>query len=115
METIFLSLDQSTLQFYRRIADAVGLPLERVLSDALFKLAGELSLEAEICSGAMGKGSGYKAALDLPSGLECDTGRIAEGTAAVDLTITFHAEKPCHGLAPQLCGEVLVADIGIKE
>jgi len=46
METIFLSLDQSTLQFYRRIADAVGLPLERVLSDALFKLAGELSLEA---------------------------------------------------------------------
>ena len=29
-----------------RIAEAAGLPVESVLSDALFKLAGELSLEA---------------------------------------------------------------------
>ena len=97
--------------------DAAWILSADLLVDAIYGTGfrGELSLEAEICSGAMGKSHGYKAALDLPSGLECDTGRIAEGTAAVDLTITFHAEKPCHGLAPQLCGEVLVADIGIKE
>ena len=88
-----------------------------LLVDAVYGTGfrGELSLEAEICCGAMSKSSGYKVALDLPSGLECDTGRVADGTAAVDLTVTFHAAKPCHELAPQICGEVLVADIGITE
>ena len=42
--TIFL--DTEVEEFYRQLAEAVGLPLEQVLSDALFKLAGELSLEA---------------------------------------------------------------------
>ena len=46
MEAFQISLDQTTAQFYRRIACAAGLTLEQVLQDALFKLAGELSLEA---------------------------------------------------------------------
>ena len=46
MESIILFLDDATLQFYRKIADTVGLPVESVLTDALFKLAGELSLES---------------------------------------------------------------------
>jgi len=46
MESIVLLLDDATLRFYRRVAEAAGLPVEAVLSDALFKLAGELSLEA---------------------------------------------------------------------
>lgn len=46
MESITLALDPCTLQFYRAVAQSAGLPLERVLSDALFKLAGELSLQA---------------------------------------------------------------------
>ena len=43
---ITLRLDPSVVLFYTRIAGTAGLPLEQVLSDALFKLAGELSLEA---------------------------------------------------------------------
>ena len=46
MMPITLSLDPAIVRFYTRIADAAGLPLEQVLADALFKLAGELSLEA---------------------------------------------------------------------
>ncbi len=46
MESITLSLEPGTLAFYRAVAQSVGLPLETVLSDALFKLAGELSMEA---------------------------------------------------------------------
>ena len=42
--TIFL--EPATAVFYTRLAEAVGFTLEQVLSDALFKLAGELSLEA---------------------------------------------------------------------
>jgi len=43
---ITLRLDPSVVLFYTRIATITGLPLDKVLSDALFKLAGELSLEA---------------------------------------------------------------------
>ena len=43
---IMIHLEPEVLRFYTRVSDAVGIPLETVLSDALFKLAGELSLEA---------------------------------------------------------------------
>ena len=46
MTAVTLILDPSVALFYSKIAQKAGLPLEQVLSDALFKLAGELSLEA---------------------------------------------------------------------
>ena len=46
MTEITLHLDPAVILFYNRIASVVEKPLEQVLSDALFKLAGELSLES---------------------------------------------------------------------
>ena len=46
MSRVTIVLDPSCEIFYRRIAAQAALPLETVLQDALFKLAGELSLEA---------------------------------------------------------------------
>ena len=46
MTNISLSLEPEVALFYTRIALATGRSLEQVLRDALFKLAGELSLEA---------------------------------------------------------------------
>ena len=46
MTEVTLQLDPAAVLFYKRIAAAAGLSLEQVLSDALFKLAGELSLQA---------------------------------------------------------------------
>ena len=46
MTEIKLCLDPAVVLFYTRISLLTGLPLEQVLSDALFKLAGELSLES---------------------------------------------------------------------
>ena len=43
---ITLRLEPSVALFYTRVAAAVGVPMEQVIADALFKLAGELSLEA---------------------------------------------------------------------
>ena len=43
---IELDLEPEVALFYARIARAQGISLEQVLRDALFKLAGELSLEA---------------------------------------------------------------------
>ena len=46
MSQVTLILDPCVVLFYSRIASVTGFSLEQVLSDALLKLAGELSLEA---------------------------------------------------------------------
>ena len=46
MTEVTLLLEPAVVLFYTRIAQNAGISLEQVLSDALFKLAGELSLEA---------------------------------------------------------------------
>ena len=46
MTQVTLLLEPSVALFYSHIAESVGYSLEQVLCDALFKLAGELSLEA---------------------------------------------------------------------
>lgn len=46
MEEFLICLDPVTAKFYDRVARAADLTTEQVLQDALFKLAGELSLEA---------------------------------------------------------------------
>ena len=43
---VTLLLDPAVVLFYEKIAAAAEKPLETVLCDALFKLAGELALEA---------------------------------------------------------------------
>ena len=43
---ITVPLDPAVVLFYTRVATHTGKTLEQVLSDALFMLAGELSLEA---------------------------------------------------------------------
>lgn len=46
MTQVTLNLDPAVALFYTRIALSTGRTVEQVLCDALFKLAGELSLEA---------------------------------------------------------------------
>lgn len=56
--------------------------------------------------------------VDIPSGVDGDTGQKRKGIAfQADLTVTFCCPKPGHLLMPgrQLCGEVVVADIGITD
>ena len=55
-------------------------------------------------------------AIDLPSGIDCDSGRIWDTCFDAQLTVTFIALKPCFLLPPgsDYCGEVIVADIGVK-
>ena len=46
MTEVTLLLEPAVALFYTKIAVQAGLPVEKVLSDTLYKLAGELSLEA---------------------------------------------------------------------
>lgn len=75
---------------------------------------GDLRPGAMLAARWMNTAPGAVLALDIPSGVECDTGRVAPGAVQADCTVTFHAAKPCHTLAVAQCGEVVVADIGIR-
>ena len=46
MVSVTLTLDPAVAAFYIEVAKQAQLPLAQVLSDALFKLAGEISIEA---------------------------------------------------------------------
>lgn len=46
MVSITITLDPVVAGFYEHVAQLAQLPVETVLSDVLYKLAGELSLEA---------------------------------------------------------------------
>ena len=46
MTQVTLLLEPSVVLFYTKIAESAGISMEQVLCDALFKLAGELSMEA---------------------------------------------------------------------
>lgn len=54
-------------------------------------------------------------AVDVPSGVDGDTGQVRGTAAHAALTVAFHAPKPGHYLEPgaSLAGELIVAPIGI--
>jgi NAD(P)H-hydrate epimerase len=57
----------------------------------------------------------YVVSVDIPSGLDSDTGRPKEVSVLADITVTFAYEKIGHAIYPgkSYCGKVITADIGI--
>ncbi|MCH8996707.1 MAG: NAD(P)H-hydrate dehydratase, partial [Proteobacteria bacterium] len=88
--------------------------------DALFGAGLSRPLEgaARAAVEAVNAGGLAVAAVDVPSGVAGDSGAlVGEVAVRAALTVTFSRKKPGHLLLPgrTLCGEVVVADIGIPE
>lgn len=52
-------------------------------------------------------------AVDLPSGVDADTGEVHDPSVAADVTVTFGVRRNAHLLAAPRCGRVELIDIGI--
>ena len=55
----------------------------------------------------------FKIAIDIPSGLDPDTGNASDKCVKVDVTITFHKMKIGMPKRKDMCGTILVEKIGI--
>jgi len=89
-----------------------------VIVDAVFGIGftGEPPAEIVEIFELVNTSSGFKVGVDIPSGVDADTGMVA-GAIMCDLTVTFAAPKLGHILPPGrfFCGRLKVADIGIPK
>lgn len=107
----------------------LGIGLNRPLDPALNGFLGDLAISFDTVPG---RSAGRLVALDVPTGLDADTGlprvlgqdgrpRQAIGHGGIaykaDLTITFHSLKPGHLLAqgPSICGRTRVGGLGLAD
>ncbi len=60
------------------------------------------------------KSNSFVVSVDVPTGLNADSGEYDVAVKA-DLTVTFHRVKPGIIRSKDLCGEVVIKDIGIPE
>ncbi len=70
---------------------------------------------ADVPIEAMNDGGAPVVAADIASGVDASTGEVEGAAVAADVTVTFHAAKLGHWIAPgkERTGELRVADIGI--
>ena len=59
------------------------------------------------------KSNAFKLAVDVPSGVDPDTGNKNSPHVVVDITVTFHRMKVGMPKAKDVCGEIFVEKIGI--
>ena len=74
---------------------------------------GPLRPDAAELVDAVGAAGAPIVAVDLPSGVDPDTGAVDGPAVTAAATVTFGALKPVHVLAPHRCGPVHTVDIGI--
>ncbi len=90
-----------------------------ILVDAVFGFSfyGALKPEMADVFSQFNAADGLKFAIDIPSGVYCDSGLCDPHCIRADYTIAVSALKPAHILHPasDCCGDIIVAGIGIPE
>lgn len=107
----------ATLGLAVRPFDTARPPAAPVVVDALLGTGarGAPRGAAEAAVRALSAAQGAVVSLDVPSGVDADTGRVAGPAVCADLTVTYHGDKVGLRVDPGRAhaGEVVVADIGI--
>lgn len=87
--------------------------------DAVYGIGfkGELKPQIRILFSLIEKYNVETVAIDVPSGVDCDTASADTSAIKADLTVTFFQKKLCHVLYPAYknCGRTILVDIGTPE
>ncbi len=90
-----------------------------VIVDAVFGIGFNRTPDTAICNAFkfMSSLSAYRIAIDIPSGIYCDTALCSTDFFKADMTISFIGYKRCHIHPPasSFCGEVINCAIGVPE
>ncbi len=116
----------NALQFLRE-----SIPICEVYDSALIpqKITADLVIDALLGTGTKGTlrppilqlvkkiniMNTFRLAIDVPTGIDADTGEVLGDAVKADLTITFHKSKRGFKKAKKYCGEMLVKDIGLPK
>ena len=102
----------ATIKLEPSVIAGAELIVDAVFGAGLSKPVGGLIADTLRAAEASGKPI---VAVDLPSGLAGDVGQPLGFAAKCAVTVTFHRKKPAHVIEPGrgLCGQVVVADIGL--
>lgn len=88
-----------------------------IIIDALFGtgFSGEFRAPYDEIAEMINSDIAMKISLDIPSGVNAQTGLCAKNSIKANFTVAFEAAKPGHLLLPgkELCGQTEVVDIGI--
>jgi hydroxyethylthiazole kinase-like uncharacterized protein yjeF len=86
-----------------------------VLVDGIVGIGGRPGLRGDAVAALEAFPGALVVAVDTPSGVEVDTGRIDGPHVRADLTVTFGTHKICHLVDPaaEACGVVHLVDIGL--
>jgi len=99
------------------ISDSAAIPAIEadIIIDALLGTGTKGKLQAPIRQvvNTINAASGFKLAIDVPTGIDSDTGEVLGNAVQADLTVTFHRAKLGLKNAKKYTGEVVVGDIGL--
>jgi hydroxyethylthiazole kinase-like uncharacterized protein yjeF len=123
--------DKAALENWRALqflGDTI--PVEEVYDSALVpKAMADIVIDALLGTGAKGslrppilqlverinEMDAFRVAVDVPTGIDADTGAVSGEAVKADLTITFHRSKRGLEKAKKYVGELIVKNIGLPE
>lgn len=89
-----------------------------IIIDALFGIGLNRNIAGDYSNliKKLNKKRGYKISVDIPSGIDCDTGEVLGTAFVADTTVTFGFYKRGHYLrqGPQHCGSIVRRNIGLN-
>ena len=97
-------------------SDVSGLALQTdILVDGILGtgISGKIREPYASAIDMINKSKAFKLAVDVPSGLDPDTGNTGDKYVKADTTITFHKMKVGMSKRKDICGTILVEKIGI--
>ncbi|MDQ6935157.1 MAG: NAD(P)H-hydrate epimerase, partial [Actinomycetota bacterium] len=122
VEAILLSEDthvgglEALLQAGGRVVSTASASRPDVVVDGILGIGGRPGLRAGALAAVRALAGTPMVAVDVPSGVEVDTGRLPGSHVSADLTVTFGTHKVAHLVEPaaSACGVVHLVDIGLE-